>query len=131
LQVTNWLDRILDRLALKLERCLAIMSTRDFWGIVAVGATVMGFLFIAFVMQTNFSIMRMRNCFYASNMSAYLMFNTLLFFVLAGLMALGEAFNYFDNKQRGIPHKRTSMFWMIIFTTTLGSIGLYLLKISC
>jgi len=38
-------------------------------------------------------------------MSAYLMFNTLLFFCFGGMLAMGEVFNYFANKKRGIPHK--------------------------
>lgn len=121
----------MDPIAHTLEEWGAMMCTRDFWGIVAVGATVSGFLIAALIMMTNFDIMRMRNCFDASNMSAYLMFNTLLFFVFGGMLAIGEVFNYFDNRRRGIPHKRSALFWFVMVTTTLGSIGLVLLKISC
>jgi hypothetical protein len=125
------LERIVDSIARTLDEWGAMMRTRDFWGIVAVGSTVVGFLLAAGVMLIDFDAMRMRNCFNASNISAYLMFNTLLFFVFGGMLALGEAFNYFDNKRRGIPHRLGSVFWLVIITTALGSIGLVMLKISC
>jgi hypothetical protein len=131
LQSNNWLDRTLDSGARKLDALIALMSTRDFWSILAVSSTVGGFLIAAMVMLTNFDIWRMRNCFHASNMSAYLMFNALLFFVFGGMLAMGEVFNYFDNKKRGIPHKRKSLFWFVIITSTLGTVELVMLKISC
>lgn len=127
----NWLDRIADSIVHTLDEWGAMMCTREFWGIVAVGATVVGFLIAAGIMLIDLDIMRMRNCFNASNMSAYLMFNTLMFFVFGGMLALGETFNYFDNKRRGIPHKRSSLLWFIIVTTALGSVGLMMLKSSC
>ena len=123
----SWTNRIVETL----EEWLALMSTRDFWGVVAVATTVAAFLVAAFIMMTNFNIMRMRNCFNASNMSAYLMLNTVLFFVFGGLLAVGEAFNYFDNKKRGIPHKKISLFWFVIITMTLGTIELVMMKVSC
>ena len=123
----SWADRIAETL----EGWLVLMSTRDFWGVVAVAATVAAFLVAAFVMMTNFDIMRMRNCFNASNMSAYLMLNTVLFFVFGGLLAVGEAFNYFDNRKRGIPHKKISLFWFVIITMTLGTVELMMMKVSC
>jgi len=131
LQDNSWLDRILDPLARKLDDWIAMMSTRDFWAIVAVGSTLVGFLIAALIILTNFNIMRMRSCFNASNMNAYLMFNALLFFVFAGMMAMGEVFNYFDNKKRGIPHNRKSIIWLVIVTTSMGTAGLVMLKISC
>jgi len=127
----NWFDRMMDSIAGTLEEWFAMMCTRDFWTIVAVGSTMIGFLIAAGIMLTNFNMMRMKSCFNASNMSAYLMFNILLFFVLGGMMALGEVFNYVDNRKRGIPHKRSSVFWLVIVTTALGSVGLVMLKISC
>jgi len=127
----SWLDRLLDSIARTLDEWYDMMCTRDFWGILAIGTTVVGFLIAAGIMMIDFNVMRMRNCFNASNMSAYLMFNVLMFFVMGGVMALGEAFNYFDNKKRGIPHKLGSVFWLIIVTTSLGSVGLVMLKISC
>lgn len=127
----NWLDRMLDSLADTLSEWADIMSTRDFWGIVAVGTTVVGFLVVAGSMLINFDSMRMRSCFNASNWSAYLMFNVLMFFLFAGVMALGEAFNYFDSKRRGEPHKLGTTFSLLIVTMALGSIGLVMLKISC
>lgn len=114
-----------------LDEWAAIVTTRDFWAIFAVAATVAGFLAAAIIMMINFDAMRMRNCFNASNLNAYLMFNILMFFALGGFMALGEAFNYFDNKRRGFPHKLGQMFWFFIVTIALGSIGLVMLKISC
>ena len=127
----SWLDRMLDSIAHTLDEWFDMMCTRDFWAIVAVGATVVGFLIAAIIMMTNFDMMRMRGCFNASNMSAYLMFNVLMFFVLAGVMAIGEVFNYFDNKKRGIPHKPSSLLWLFTITMALGSIGLVMLKRSC
>lgn len=127
----GWLERMVDSLVRTLDEWFAMMCTREFWGIVAVGATVVGFLIAAAMMLINFDAMRMKNCFDASNMSAYLMFNVLLFFVFGGMLALGEVFNYFDNKKRGIPHKSSSLFWFVIVTTALGSIGLVMLKASC
>ena len=127
----NWLDRMVNSIARTLDEWITIMCTPEFWGIVAVGATVIGFLMAAGIMMINFDAMRMRNCFNASNMSAYVMFNVLMFFVLGGVMALGEAFNYFDNKKRGIPHKLGYVFWLIMVTVALGSTGLVMLKISC
>lgn len=123
----NWLDRIMGTL----EEWGAIMSTREFWAIVAVGATIVAFMVAAFIMLTNFDAMRMRSCFNASNLSAYLMFNTLLFFAFGGLLAVGEVFNYFDNKKRGLPHKSVSIFWFVIVTVALGAVELVMLKISC
>jgi hypothetical protein len=114
-----------------LEEWGAIMSTREFWAIVAVGATIVAFMVAAFIMLTNFDAMRMRSCFNASNLSAYLMFNTLLFFAFGGLLAVGEVFNYFDNKKRGIPHKSVSIFWFVIVTVALGAVELVMLKMSC
>jgi hypothetical protein len=122
---------MVNSIARTFDEWVAMMCTREFWGIVTVGTTVIGFLIAAGIMMVNFDVMRMRNCFNASNMSAYVMFNVLLFFVLGGAMALGEAFNYFDNKKRGIPHKLGLVFWLVIVTITLGSIGLVMLKISC
>ena len=107
------------------------MSTREFWGMVAIGAIVEAFFVAAFVMLTNFDAMRMRSCFHASNMSAYLLLNTLLFFVFGGLLAVGEVFNYFDNKKRGIPHKTISLFWFVIITVSLGTVELVMIKQSC
>lgn len=107
------------------------MSTRDFWAIFAVGATAAGFLAAAIFMMINFDMMRMRNCFNASNLNAYVMFNVLLFFAFAGACALGEAFNYFENKRRNIPHAFTALFWFFVITVGLGSAGLVLLKVSC
>ena len=127
----SWLDRFLNSIARTLDEWYDMMCTLDFWGIVAVAATVLGFLIAAGIMMINFDIMRMKNCFNASNMSAYLMFNILLFFVLGGVIALGEVFNYFDNKRRGVPHKISSVFWLVIITTSLGIIGLVMLKASC
>lgn len=127
----NWLDRILDSIARTLDEWFDMMCTRDFWAIFAVGMTVVGFLIAAMIMMINFDMMRMRNCFNASNMSAYLMFNVLLFFVFGGVVAMGEVFNYFDNKKRGIPHKPSSLLWFVTITMTLGSIGLVMLKLSC
>ncbi|MEJ1959490.1 MAG: hypothetical protein WDM70_08785 [Nitrosomonadales bacterium] len=131
MQHKSWLDQLLDPLADKLDEWIAIMCTKEFWGIVAVGTTVTAFVIAAIIMLTNFSIMRMRNCFNASNLNAYLMFNLLLFFVFGGMLALGEAFNFFDNKKRGIPHKRGGMFWFTLITTSLGSVELIMLKVSC
>lgn len=125
------LDRMVDSFVRTLDEWGAMMCTREFWGIVAIGTTVLGFVISALIMLIKFDPMRMRNCFNASNMNAYLMFNVLMFFSLAGVMSLGEAFNYFDNKKRGIPHKLGSIFWLIMVTTTLGSVGLVMLKISC
>ena len=122
---------LLDRLLETFEEWGAIMSTREFWAIVAIGATIVAFLGAAFVMLTNFNAMRMRSCFNASNMSAYLMLNTVLFFVFGGLLAVGEVFNYFDNNKRGIPHKSTSLFWFLIVTIVLGTVELVLLKTFC
>lgn len=121
----------MDSITETLSDWVDIMSTREFWGIVAVGTTVIGFLFAAGSMMVNFDSMRMRDCFNASDWSAYLMFNILMFFIFAGVMALGEAFNYFDSKKRGEPHKLGSTFSLVIITTALGSIGLVMLKISC
>jgi hypothetical protein len=131
LQQKNLLSRIIDSISETLGEWATIVSTREFWGLLAVGATVVGFLAVAGSMLINFDSMRMRNCFNASDLNAYLMFNILMFFVFAGVMALGEAFNYFDNKKRGEPHKLGSTFSLIIITTALGSIGLVMLKISC
>jgi len=122
---------MVDSVVRTLDEWFAMMCTRDFWGIVAVGATLVGFLAAAMIMLINFDMMHMRTCFNASNISAYLMFNTLLFFVFSGLLALGEVLNYFDNKRRGIPHKRSSLFWFFMITLALGSVGLVMLKISC
>ncbi len=127
----SWLDQTVNSIARTLDEWGAMMCTREFWGIVAIGTTVVGFLMAAGIMMINFDIMRMKNCFKASNMSAYVMFNVLMFFVLGGVMAIGEGFNYFDNKKRGIPHKLGSVFWLIMVTVTLGSVGLVMLKISC
>ena len=127
----SWLERTTDSFVRTLDEWYALMCTRDFWGIVIVGTAVVGFLIAAIIMMINFNAMRMRDCFHASNMNAYLMFNVLLFFGLAGAMAIGEAFNYFDNKRRGIPHRISSIFWFFSITITLGSIGLVMLKISC
>lgn len=110
---------------------IAIMSTGDFWAIFAVGATAIGFLLAAGIMMTNFDMLRMRSCFNASNLNSYLMFNILMFFALGGALALGEVFNYFDDKRRNIPHKRGSLFWLLIITVSLGSGGLIMLKSSC
>ena len=127
----NWLERALSDISEALSEWVAIMSTREFWAILAVASTVIGFLVVAGSMMINFDSMRMRSCFNASDLNAYLMFNILMFFVFAGVMSLGEAFNYFDNKRRGEPHKLGSTFSLIIVTTALGSIGLVMLKISC
>ena len=131
MQHKSWLDRILDPLAESLDDLIALMRTRAFWAIVSICLTVSAFLVTAFIMLTNFNVMRMRNCFNASNMSTYLMFNTLMFFALGGMLAMGEAFNYFDNKKRGIPHKSAAVFWFVIITSTLGTVELILLKNSC
>jgi hypothetical protein len=130
-QENNWLDRIIQSTADKLGEFVAIMCTKDFWAIVAICVTMGGFLTAALIILTNFDIWRMRNCFYASNMNTYLMFNTFLFFVFGGMLALGEVFNYFDNRKRGIPHKRGSIFWFVIITSTLGTVELMMLKESC
>lgn len=127
----GWLNRMLISVERTLEEWYEMMCTRDFWVIVAVGGTVLGFLAAAIIMMTNFDMMRMKNCFNASNLSAYLMFNVLMFFVFGGMMALGEVFNYFDNKRRGIPHKPSSLLWFVTITISLGSVGLVLLKNSC
>jgi hypothetical protein len=131
LQDESWLDRRVSSIARTLDAWIALMSTPEFWGIVAVCATVMGFMIAAGIMMINFNVMRMRYCFNASNTSAFVMLNAALFFVLGGVMAIGEAFNYFDNKKRGIPHKIGTVFWLVIVTITLGSVGLVMLKISC
>lgn len=107
------------------------MSTRDFWAIFAIIATTVGFVAAAIFMMTNFNMMRMRNCFNASNLNAYILFNVLMFFSFAGACAIGEAFNYFENKRRRIPHTFTALFWFFIITISLGSAGLVLLKVSC
>ena len=122
---------LIDQIKNTLEEWVAIMSTREFWGIVAIGSIVVAFLVAAFVMLTNFDAMRMRSCFHASNMSAYLLLNTLLFFVFGGLLAVGEVINYFDNKKRGIQHKSISLFWFVIITVSLGTLELVMLKESC
>lgn len=127
----NWGDRALDSIARTLDEWIAIMSTRDFWAIFVVGSTLVGFLIAAIIMMINFDMMRMKNCFNASNTNAYLMFNILLFFVFDGLLALGEAFNYFDNRKRGIPHQLSSLVWFFSITLALGSAGLIMLKIAC
>lgn len=127
----NWLGRTMDDISQALSEWVAIVTTREFWGLVAVGTTVIGFLMAAGSMMVNFDSMRMRDCFNASDLNAYLMFNILMFFVFAGVMALGEAFNYVDSKRRGEPHKLGSTFSLVIITTALGSIGLVMLKISC
>jgi hypothetical protein len=121
----------MDDISQALSEWVAIVTTREFWGLVAVGTTVIGFLMAAGSMMVNFDSMRMRDCFNASDLNAYLMFNILMFFVFAGVMALGEAFNYVDSKRRGEPHKLGSTFSLVIITTALGSIGLVMLKISC
>lgn len=127
----GWLDRTLTSIAREVDNMITMMTTRDFWAAVAVGGTMVGFLAAAFVIMTNFDMMRMRNCFNASNLNAYLMFNVLMFFVFGGVLALGETFNYFDSKRRGVPHARGAIFWFLILTIALGSSGLVLLKISC
>jgi hypothetical protein len=123
----KWLDQLMDTFA----EWGAIICTREFWGVVAVGATMAAFMATAFVMLTNFDAMRMRSCFNASNMSAYLMLNTVLFFVFGGLLAVGEMFNYFDNRKRGIPHKSIALFWFVIITVALGTVELVMLKVFC
>ena len=127
MQDRSWLEKMADTLS----EWGAMMLTREFWGIIAVGVTVVGFLVAAGIMLIDFDGMRMRNCFNASNMSAYLMFNVLMFFALGGVMALGEVFNYFDCKKQGVEHKVGPLFWLVIITTALGSIGLVMLKVSC
>jgi len=127
----DWLNRMLDSMSSTLDEWIEMMSSRDFWVIVAVGMTLLGFLAAAAIMMTDFDMMRMRNCFNASNISAYLMFNVLMFFMFGGVMAIGEVFNYFDNKRRGIPHKSSSLLWFVAVTISLGSVGLVLLKNSC
>jgi hypothetical protein len=131
LRQQSWLDRTLNSVAAKVYDLIAIMCTRDFWAVFAVTAMMLGFMATAFYMLTNFSMMRMRNCFYASNMTTYLMFNTFLFFILGGMLALGELFNYLDNRKRGIPHKRGLIFWFLILTSILGTVELFMLKESC
>ena len=127
----NWLSLVIGSIAQTLNEWIAIMSTREFWGIVAVGATVVGFLVAAGGILINFDSMRMRSCFGASNWIAFLMFNVLMFFVFAGIAAMGEAFNYFDSRKRGEPHQLGATFALVIATTALGSIGLVILKNSC
>ena len=127
----SWMERTSYAISSTVEDWLAIMSTRDFWAIFAVGATTVGFLVAAIFMMINFDMMRMRSCFNASNLNAYVMFNVLLFFAFAGACALGEAFNYFESRRRGIQHTFTALFWFFIVTVTLGSSGLVLLKVSC
>jgi phosphate starvation-inducible membrane PsiE len=126
-QKRSWLDSVSDTI----EEWSAIVATVEFWSIVAVGATFVGFLIAAGAMLTDFSIMRMTNCFNASNLNAYLLFNILLFFVFDGLLAIGEIFNYFESKRNGVPHKRSSLFWFMIITLGLGSAGLVMLKSAC
>lgn len=127
----SWLSRMMESIAETLEEWGTIMSTKEFWSIVAVAATVVGFLVVAGGMLINFDSMRMRSCFGASNWNAFLMFNILMFFIFAGIASLGEAFNYFDSKKRGRPHKPGSTFTLIIVTTALGSVGLVILKHAC
>lgn len=131
MQKKSWLEQKLYSVSNTFEEWAAMMSTTEFWGIVAAGATLIGFLLSGAIMLTNFDMMRMSNCFNASNLSAYLLFNVLLFFVFDGLLALGEIFNYFDNRKNGIPYKRSAMFWLAIVTLALGSIGLIMVKNSC
>ena len=131
LRQRNWLDRLLISISRTIDDWIALMQTREFWSVAAVGATVVGFLIAAMSMLINFDLMRMRNCFDASNFNAYLMFHILLFFVFDGMLAIGEIFNYFDDRRRGIPHKIGTLFWLIIITTALGSAGLIMVRVSC
>jgi hypothetical protein len=73
----------------------------------------------------------MRSCFNASNLNAFLMFNILMLFIFDGFFALGEIFNYFDDKRRGIPHKPRALAAFVIINLALGTVGLILVKISC
>jgi hypothetical protein len=108
-----------------------MMTTAEFWAVFAIAATVVGFLLAAGLMLTDFDLVRMGNCFNANNLNAYVLFNILLFFVFDGLLAIGEIFNYFDSKKRGVPHKRSQLFWFTVITLGLGSVGLILVKNSC
>ncbi|MDX8398904.1 MAG: hypothetical protein R8K20_01495 [Gallionellaceae bacterium] len=127
----NWLDRMMNSIAQLFQDWGAVMATREFWAILAVTAIMIGFLIVAGSMLVNFNSMRMRNCFGASNWAAFLMFNILAVFVFAGIAALGEAFNYFDSRKRGIAYKLSSTFSLLIGMVALGSIGLLVLKSAC
>lgn len=131
MQRKSLLDRMMKSFSETIEEWLAIMQTQEFWAFIAVAGTIAGFLLAASFMLINFDMMRMKSCFDASNISAYLMFNILMFFAFGGVLAMGEVFNYFDSKKRGIPHKIGSLFWLVIVTTALGSAGLVMLKLSC
>ena len=127
----SWLDRMIDSIAQVFQDWGAVMATREFWAILAVTTIMIGFLIVAGSMLVNFNSMRMRNCFGASNWTAFLMFNVLAVFVFAGIAALGEAFNYFDSRKRGIPYKLSSTFSLLIAMVALGSVGLVILKNAC
>jgi hypothetical protein len=127
----SWLDRMMNSVGNTLDEWAAMMTTAEFWGVFAIAATVIGFLLAAGLMLTDFDMVRMGNCFNASNLNAYVLFNILLFFVFDGLLAIGEIFNYFDSKKRGVPHKRSPLFWFTVITLGLGSVGLVMVKSSC
>lgn len=107
------------------------MRTRNFWGLVAIGAIVPGYLTAVIVMLTDPGTLLMRDCDKASNMSAYLIFNSHLFFCLSGMIALGEGLHFFENTGRGIPHKSGFLLWTVVIALALGSIELMMLKLSC
>ena len=107
------------------------IHTKKFWCITAIAAIVLGFLVAAIILMTDPHTMLMKECNKANNLSAFLIFNTLLFFFFSGVMALGEGLHLFESKGRGIPHKSGFLLWAVASTITLGSIDLMMLKHSC
>lgn len=114
-----------------LNKIRSQMYTKQFWGITAIATMVPGFLIAAIIIMTDPHTMLMKDCHKASNLNAFLIFNTLLFFFFSGVTALGEIFHFFENKGRGIPHKSSFLFRAITITVTLGSIDLMMLKLNC
>lgn len=107
------------------------IHAKKFLGATSIATIVLGFLIAAIIIMTDPHTMLMKDCHNASNLNAFLIFNTLLFFFFSGVTALGEVFHFFENKGRGIPHKSGFLFWAITITITLGSIDLMMLKLSC
>lgn len=110
---------------------MQMLQQQKFWGMIAIGATVLGFMAASVIMMLDTSTMLFRECSKASNTSAFLMSIFFFSFLLAGIMALGEGFRFFENKRGGISNKSGLLLWTVATTIILGSIALTMLKFTC
>ena len=109
------------------------MCSREFWIIAAICAAILGVVVAAVITLSGSGdfFKSLQSCSQASNINSFLMINIFLAFAFSGLLVIGEILNYFDDSERGVPHRLGTTFLVLGIDMIMGIAGLVMLKLFC